>query len=177
MTERPAECVREVPHGSVVSEMPNGLLKVAHETLGDALYDVPSHCREMKEPARRMTSSSWGKHCDLDPTHPDCACDDPPCTCDTLPCNSWIDNAGLWTHPQSIGGFSSEYTVPQTPLVSAGQTLFWFIGAENTDGLPRHGNYSGPNGRTILQPGAFHTHLEYVSVTLVDTTCCEESIL
>jgi hypothetical protein len=45
------------------------------------------------------------------------------------------------------------YTVPDTPPAGdKGQTLFWFIGAENTDGLPRHGGFSGPNGRTILQP-------------------------
>lgn len=151
---RPEECVREVPHGSVVSEE-NGKLKVVHPSLGEALYDVPNHCREMQPPQRTVprTNGSWGQQCDLNPSHPECACDNPPCTCQSLPCNSWIDNAGLWSHPQSIGGFSSLYTIPETPSAGdIGQTLFWFIGAENTDGLPRHGNFSGSNGRTILQP-------------------------
>jgi len=151
---RPEECVREVPHGSVVSEE-NGQLKVAHPSFGEVLHDVPSHCREMQPEQRvpRTTDAGWGHQCDSNSSLPECACNNPPCTCNSLPCNSWMDNAGLWTHPQSIGGFSSVYTVPQTPLAGdTGQTLFWFIGAENTDGLPRHGNFSGPNGRTILQP-------------------------
>ena len=100
--ERPAECVREVPHGSVVSETITGKLRVAHAELGEMLYDVPRHCRDV--PPQRVvptTNAGWGKQCDLDPTNPECACNEPPCTCNTLPCNSWIDNAGLWTHPQA----------------------------------------------------------------------------
>jgi hypothetical protein len=52
----------------------------------------------------------------------------------------------------AIGGFSATYTVPGTPPGDAdnGQTLFYFIGAENTDGTPRHG--ANGDGRTILQP-------------------------
>ena len=51
-----------------------------------------------------------------------------------------------------IGGFSATYNVPATPAARGpGQTLFYFIGAENTDGQPRHGQPS-PSGRAILQP-------------------------
>ena len=51
-----------------------------------------------------------------------------------------------------LGGFSADYLVPATPKATGpGQTLFYFIGAENTDGVPRHGQ-PPPSGRAILQP-------------------------
>ena len=104
-------------------------------------------------------------------------CDVPPCTCDALPCNNWIDNAGYMTgetcpfrndllpeHSRlgnisdgarvaDIGGMSSVMTVPKSPPkgFQPAQTLFYFIGAENTDGMPRHGA-PPPSGRAILQP-------------------------
>lgn len=153
---RPEECVREVPHGSVVTEE-NGKLKVKHPVLGETLHDVPAVCHEEQyQPPKRAAARSelkWGEKCDLNPSMAECACNSAPCTCQSLPCNSWIDNAGLWTHPQQLAGFSSEYIVPDTPPAGdQGQTLFWFIGSENVDGLPRHGGFTGPNGRTILQP-------------------------
>lgn len=52
-----------------------------------------------------------------------------------------------------IGGMSSVMTVPDSPPkgFQDAQTLFYFIGAENTDGMPRHGA-PPPSGRAILQP-------------------------
>jgi len=51
-----------------------------------------------------------------------------------------------------IGGFSTVMSVPKTPTnPNQGQTLFYFNGAENTDGQPRHGA-PPPSGRAILQP-------------------------
>jgi len=151
--KRHEDCVLEVPEGSVTSEE-NGRLKVSHPLLGETWHEVPAICHdEQYQPAKRAAprTPAWGAKCDLDDTPKECQCDSPPCTCSALPCNSWIDNAGFWTHPQAIGGFSSVYTVPQTPQSSGpGQCLFWFIGTENTDGLPRHGQPVG--GRTILQP-------------------------
>ena len=64
------------------------------------------------------------------------SCNAPPCTCNTLPCNNWIDNAGAMDTSRFIGGMSSLYSVPGTPVKgdTPGQTLFYFIGAENTNG-------------------------------------------
>ena len=78
------------------------------------LRPAPSHC---SEPLRRRRQAGS-------------------ITCDSLPCNNWIDNAG-WQQPTgatAIGGFSSNYVVPATPKKpwGTGQTLFYFIGAENT---------------------------------------------
>ena len=83
------------------------------------------------------------------------SCDNMPCTCDSLPCNNWIDTAGWMLDPFDqgpyIGGFSTVMSVPKTPAnADKGQTLFYFNGAENTDGTPRHGS-PPPSGRAILQ--------------------------
>ena len=80
-------------------------------------------------------------------------CDAPPCTCDSLPCNNWIDTAGYMTGDTLIGGMSSVMTIPKSPPhgFQPAQTLFYFIGSENTDGQPRHGD-PPPSGRAILQP-------------------------
>ena len=51
-----------------------------------------------------------------------------------------------------IGGFSTVMSVPKTPTsLDKSQVLFYFPGAENTDGTPRHGA-PPPSGRAILQP-------------------------
>jgi hypothetical protein len=128
----PEGCTVEVPHGTHVEEDAQGL-RLSHPTLGTWHHAAPSHC---SEPLRRRRHASS-------------------ITCDSLPCNNWIDNAG-WQQPTgatAIGGFSSNYVVPATPKKpwGTGQTLFYFIGAENTDGQPRHGQ-PPPSGRAILQP-------------------------
>jgi len=125
-------CTLEVPHNTLVEELEDGLA-LSHPQLGSWRYRTPVHCgAETGAPARAST----------------------PITCTSLPCNNWIDNAG-WQQPAGatpIGGFSSKYLVPATPSARGpGQTLFYFIGAENTDGLPRHGQ-PPPSGRAILQP-------------------------
>lgn len=51
-----------------------------------------------------------------------------------------------------IGGFSTVMSVPSTPAKADAQTLFYFPGAENTDGIPRHGDGNPPSSRAILQP-------------------------
>ena len=57
------------------------------------------------------------------------------------------------TGEKTIGGMSSIMTVPNSPPkgFQPAQTLFYFIGSENTDGMPRHGA-PPPSGRAILQP-------------------------
>ena len=50
-----------------------------------------------------------------------------------------IDNAGYMTGETMIGGMSTIMAVPGTPKNASEQTLFYFPGAENTDGVPRHG--------------------------------------
>lgn len=123
-------CTLEVPHGTYVDEDEHGLV-LSHRVLGTWRYTPPSHC---KPPQPRPAASNI--------------------TCSSLPCNNWIDNAG-WQQPNGstpIGGISANYLVPATPTKQGqGQTLFYFIGAENTDGQPRHGQ-PPPSGRAILQP-------------------------
>jgi len=124
-------CTVEVPHGTHVDEDDHGNLVLSHPALGTWRHAAPSHCRA---PPRRPAASNV--------------------TCDSLPCNNWIDNAG-WqqaTGATPIGGFSANYLVPASPTERGkGQTLFYFLGAENTDGTPRHGQ-PAPSGRAILQP-------------------------
>ena len=127
-------CSLEVPHGTHVDEDGEGLI-LSHPTLGVWRHKAPEHCQS---PLRERLFSTDGSNV----------------TCGSLPCNNWIDNAG-WQQPKGatpIGGFSATYLVPATPTAKApNQCLFYFLGAENTDGLPRHGQ-PPPSGRAILQP-------------------------
>jgi hypothetical protein len=126
---RDVGCTLEVPHGTFVDEDEHGLL-LSHPLHGTWRHKAPMGC---------------GQNNKVPPASSNI-------TCASLPCNNWIDNAG-WQQSESstpIGGFSAKYLVPATPTKS-GQTLFYFIGAENTDGRPRHGQ-PPPSGRAILQP-------------------------
>ena len=134
------ECVLSVPSGSRVRETESGTVSVMSIN-GDFEafeYVPPASCHD------EVSWSNVGNYTK--------DCDQTPCTCDSLPCNNWINNAGYFPRDKKIAGFSSVYTVPENPtgLSGGGQTLFYFIGAENTDGLPRHGQNGV--GRTILQP-------------------------
>eukprot|EP00729_Bicosta_minor_P021281 gene21281-12962_t len=112
---------------------------VYHPDTGIVRHESPAIC---SHPLYAPAAASTGPPVAADPS-----CDSPPCTCDSLPCNNWVDNAGMMT------GMSSVYSVPETPPngTGSGQTLFYFIGAENTDGTPR-GGQPPPSGRAILQP-------------------------
>ena len=125
-------CVVRVPtHTLILREDSQGLL-LSHPDRGTWLHKTPANCTG---PARPSTP-----HASI--------------TCDKLPCNNWIDNAG-WQQPAGatpLGGFRAKYLVPSSPTKRGpGQILFYFIGAENTDGQPRHGQ-PPPSGRAILQP-------------------------
>jgi hypothetical protein len=140
------QCVLEVPTGSHVEEMAT-TVRVTHPTLGqwehtpDPICLTPPYAPTPR-PVRAVVADPGNQ-----------SCDEPPCTCDSLPCNNWIDTAGYMTGDRVIGGMSTVMTVPGTPTNGngGGQTLFYFPGAENTDGTPRHGN-PPPSGRAILQP-------------------------
>lgn len=141
---RNAECVVEVPSGTIVEEGDGGL-HLTHTALGTWFHKTPSTCMSEQSGGNQPERSSGGNQ----------SCNSPPCTCDSLPCNNWIDNAGFMLPEGSafIGGMSSIYSVPGTPpsTTGPGQCLFYFIGAENTDGSPRSGQ-PPPSGRAILQP-------------------------
>jgi len=130
-------CTLEVPHGTLVEEAADGVA-LYHPAHGSWQHRTPAHCGALASPSPHAAASNGSA----------------PITCTSLPCNNWIDNAG-WQQPDGatpIGGFSSKYIVPATPRTRGpGQTLFYFIGAENTDGQPRHGQ-PPPSGRAILQP-------------------------
>lgn len=147
---RPRECVLEVPHGSHVAEIRDGTaLLITHRATNTAVAKQSVHV--VPEICHDALYQGWYQGVPANKT-----CDVPPCTCSQLPCNNWVDNAGLFPKDSAgadvgIGGFSSVYTVPGTPRAAAGnEVLFYFIGAENTDGYPRHG--ANGVGRTILQP-------------------------
>jgi len=124
-------CVYEVPSGTLVDEDATGLV-LSHPEHGSWRHTPSAPCTSPLTHRRKAD----------------------PITCSDLPCNNWIDNAG-WQQPAGatpIGGFSARYNVPQSPAKRGpGQVLFYFIGAENTDGEPRHGQ-PPPSGRAILQP-------------------------
>ena len=126
-------CTLEVPHGTHVDEDETGLV-LSHPTLGSWRHEAPAHCHMPRRALRKNSDDNV--------------------TCSALPCNNWIDNAG-WQQAKGdkpIGGFSATYLVPATPTTTGpGQCLFYFLGAENTDGQPRHGQ-PPPSGRAILQP-------------------------
>ena len=132
-------CTLEVPTGTLVNEDEHGL-RLDHRTLGSWHHTPPSHCRQHS--ATAATATTTAAHATKKNI-----------TCSSLPCNNWIDNAGFQQAVGAvpIGGFSATYLVPATPTVSGDQVLFYFIGAENTDGQPRHGQ-PPPSGRAILQP-------------------------
>ena len=136
-----ADCTLEVPHGTHVSEDENGLV-LSHPELGTWTHVAPAHCGTPPRASKPRASDS------------DARGNSSNVTCSSLPCNNWIDNAG-WQQAKGdtpIGGFSATYLVPTTPTSKGpGQTLFYFLGAENTDGQPRHGQ-PPPSGRAILQP-------------------------
>eukprot|EP00040_Diaphanoeca_grandis_P024935 m.137767 g.137767 ORF g.137767 m.137767 type:complete len:295 (+) comp29945_c0_seq1:111-995(+) len=148
--QRPAACVLEVPSGSHVQEdlMSNDVI-ISHPTLGTWRHTADPMCSEAvhaPKPSRHSSTPTVTQNNN---------CSEPPCTCDALPCNNWIDNAGWMMDPFDkgpyIGGFSTVMSVPGSPKQTGGQTLFYFPGAENTDGTPRHGD-PAPSGRAILQP-------------------------
>lgn len=97
-------------------------------TVDGRLFKVPAFCH---------TKESWWGPDDY--------------TCTALPCNDWMDNAGYMIPEPLKGpffrGFSADYVAPVLPIANSQQTLFYFIGLENTNGTAR----SGPN-RVILQP-------------------------
>jgi len=156
---RPRECILEVPTGSLVEEHPTQANTMMVTTVeGDVrMVDSPDVCGNPKhnflhEPRKSfVTTMGSGPGPVGNQT-----CDSPPCTCDSLAtgCNNWVDNAG-WTQAADaapIAGFTSEYSVPETPAnTTGGPVLFYFIGAENTNGTPRQGQ-PPPSGRAILQP-------------------------
>ena len=146
---RRAECVHGVSNNAHVEAHPDGSSAILVTTPEGASsrHEVAAICH---------TAESW--------RHPDAgqakqriigsppSCNVSPCTCDALPCNNWIDNAGYFEMTKGIGAMNAQYVTPGTPRTpNNNQTLFYFIGAENTDGLPRHGN-PPPSGRAILQP-------------------------
>ena len=162
--ERPVQCVLEVPSGAHVSADPDPLSRdvhISHPTLGawkhtvDPLCSAPEHApapsrRTLPPPSAAAAAAAQRPRANSD-------CNDMPCTCATLPCNNWIDNAGYMLDPPDagpfIGGFSTIMSVPGTPKQpNGGQTLFYFPGAENTDGTPRTGGGSPGPDRAILQP-------------------------
>ena len=140
---RHKDCILEVPNGATVDQ----------DDVGVRITDVngvtTSHppCTNPTPPTiENSVRTRRAVH------HTDPSCNEPPCTCTTLPCNNWIDNAGSMDVATPIGGMSATYLTPSTPMNGTKQqTLFFFIGAENTDGIPRHGQ-PPPSGRAILQP-------------------------
>jgi len=149
--QRPAECILEVPSGALVEEDKFSTdVIISHPTLGTWRHTpdpICSHPAHAPKPSRSVVKRSNSN----DPNN----CEQMPCTCDSLPCNNWIDNAGYMLDPYDkapyIGGFSTVMSVPGTPVDTGSQTLFYFPGAENTDGVPRQGSLP-PSGRAILQP-------------------------
>ena len=138
---RPKECVLEVPSGSHVEEdsLTNELV-ITHPTHGTWRHPAAESCSSLKYAPKSRISFASSKR---------------KITCDSLPCNDWIDNAGWMIEPYNkepyIGGFSAVMSVPETPSSGNTQTIFYFPGAENTNGKPR-GGQPKPSGRAILQP-------------------------
>ena len=130
------ECIIEASNGATVDQNETHLIVTSLE--GVVTVHVPA---PICTGATTTTTAAA-----VDPS-----CNSPPCTCNSLPCNNWIDNAGSMNQQQIIGGMSATYLTPQTPATTNGQTLFYFIGAENTNGNPRQGQ-PPPSGRAILQP-------------------------
>jgi len=164
------ECIVEVPNGAHVEEDPDphsADLIISHAQLGTWRHTAhpicsdPMHApapQQHQPPPRRPRQQPRQPRQSSLPLQPNGSndCNDMPCTCDSLPCNNWIDTAGWMLDPFDegpyIGGFSTVMSVPTTPAKpDQGQTLFYFPGAENTDGTPRHGA-PPPSGRAILQP-------------------------
>ena len=145
---RHKECIIEAPSGATVDE------NATHLIVTDTAGVVTTHLPHSKCTSTASTATLPSPHFPTTattPTNTDPSCNSPPCTCNALPCNNWIDNAGSMDLKQIIGGMSATYLTPQTPHNSSGQTLFYFIGAENTNGTPRQGQ-PPPSGRAILQP-------------------------
>jgi hypothetical protein len=139
---RHKDCILEVPNGAIVDADNVSVLITDVNGVTTAHPPCATPTPEVIEHSVRTSNL----------VHADPSCNEPPCTCDTLPCNNWIDNAGSMDVSTAIGGMSATYLTPSTPSNDTkGQTLFFFIGAENTDGVPRHGQ-PPPSGRAILQP-------------------------
>ena len=145
---RPKECVLQVPSGSHVEEdLHTNDLIISHPLYGAWRHTPAPVCSEQvyAPKPQRMYLHHRKKN----------DCQKAPCTCEKLPCNNWIDNAGWMMEPYNkgpyIGGFSTVMSVPRTPSRGSEQTIFYFPGAENTNGNPR-GGQPPPSGRAILQP-------------------------
>ena len=143
---RHKDCILEVPNGATVAQDDVG---VRITDMNGVMTSHPPCANPIPPPTIKNTVRTRSV---IHHTDPDPSCNEPPCTCNTLPCNNWIDNAGSMDVTTPIGGMSATYLTPSTPMNGTKkQTLFFFIGAENTDGIPRHGQ-PPPSGRAILQP-------------------------
>jgi hypothetical protein len=135
---RPASCVLEVEHGSIVTPVPNkaNLLKVSHPTKGEYLHEVPAHCGNDIESIRQR---ALDRRMALNPKAVKMNSSAP------QQINGWLDYGG-WYPPSgenNLQSFTSTYTVPGNPPSVGNQVLFYFIGMQDND---------VPNAVNIIQP-------------------------
>jgi len=124
---RPADCVLEVPHDAVITDVKGSdLLLVSHPSKGDYYHQVPSHCGYDMASIRQHMQSRRDRSTQVG-------------------INGWVDNAGWYpaNGQNNLRSFKSTYTVPGNPPTSNGQTLFYFIGMQDND---------DPKAVNIVQP-------------------------
>ncbi|EAR99897.1 hypothetical protein TTHERM_00663760 (macronuclear) [Tetrahymena thermophila SB210] len=81
----------------------------------------------------------------------------------TMNLNQWIDNGGYWLpNGLTLRSFEGNYRVPNNPLTTNNQVLYYFIGSQNNDG-------SGP-GLSIIQPVLSYYHGWYFQ----SWNCCPQ---
>jgi len=119
---RPASCVLEVPSGSTVKEVAEGL-KVTSELDGviiEKLIAVPEECHQdnILQRYNQMRQAHLSRKSSQ---------------VNAFPINGWLDNAG-WYPPSTendLDSFVSTYTIPGNPASNSGQVLFYFIGFQD----------------------------------------------
>ncbi|WP_257265113.1 hypothetical protein [Endozoicomonas sp. ONNA2] len=122
---RPAHCVHEVPSGSKIKDM----VTHAQVTRPDGTVEVHYKCAEagalnIHTAMDRQLDATSGHITDDDKTPAVLPGQKPVEHCFPLTYTAWLD--------QELDYFSANYTVPERPEHVEGETVFWWIGAEDS---------------------------------------------
>ncbi len=114
----PKKCVIQHPNHTVIEETSEGL-KASYTDGTSQIYKPKPNCIQHV----MNMKTQYKDHLQKKPAQSDIV---------SLPIShSWF-NFVSWTMPSAIKNYSAEYIVPQTPTNISNQTLFYFIGVQNS---------------------------------------------
>jgi len=123
------ECVHGTESGAKVTELENGDLSILLKNGTTYVYHSSHHRCKERFASERVRSR---RHHKKRINRLSLTAQNGRLPSDNLPAplaDGWLDN-GWFFNTVELGSFTSNYSVPETPSNTKGQTLFWFIGLE-----------------------------------------------